>query len=124
MIDCGHSDVIDASLIDKADMQYVKDEIVKAIDTVRTDGVDLATLNNVKSNLKYSFAMSIDNPAAIANSLAHYIMLTGEPESINRLYAQYDNVSVDDLKDVVAKYFVESGLTIATISEDDAGGVL
>ena len=115
---------IDASLIDKADMQYVKDEIVNAIDAVRREGVDLATLNNVKSNLKYSFAMSIDNPAAIANSLAHYIMLTGEPESINRLYAQYDKVSVDDLKDVVAKYFVESGLTIATISEDDAGGVL
>ncbi|PCI75943.1 MAG: peptidase M16, partial [SAR86 cluster bacterium] len=115
---------IDASLIDKADMQYVKDEIVNAIDAVRTDGVDLATLNSVKSNLKYSFAMSIDNPAAIANSLAHYIMLTGEPESINRLYAQYDRVSVDDLKDVAAKYFVESGLTIATISEDDVGGVL
>ncbi|MBL4580684.1 MAG: insulinase family protein [Gammaproteobacteria bacterium] len=115
---------IDASLIDKADMQYVKDEIVNAIDAVRTDGVDLATLSSVKSNLKYSFAMSIDNPAAIANSLAHYIMLTGEPESINRLYAQYDRVSVDDLKDVAAKYFVESGLTIATISEDDVGGVL
>ncbi len=115
---------IDASLIDKADMQYVKDEIVKAIDAVRTDGVDLATLSNVKSNLKYGFAMSIDNPAAIANSLAHYIMLTGEPESINRLYAQYDKVTVDDLKNVVAKYFVESGLTIATISEDDASGVL
>lgn len=115
---------IDASLIDKADMQYVKDEIVKAIDAVRTDGVDLATLNNVKSNLKYSFAMSIDNPAAIANSLSHYIMLTGDPESINRLYAQYDKVSVDNLKEVAAKYFVESGLTIATISEDDSGGVL
>lgn len=115
---------IDASLIDKADMQYVKDEIVQAIDAVRTDGVDLTTLNNVKSNLKYSFAMSIDNPDSIANSLSHYIMLTGDPESINRLYAQYDKVSVDDLQEMVAKYFVESGLTIATISEDEEGGVL
>jgi len=115
---------IDASLVDKADMQYVKDEIVNAINTVIRDGVDLATLNNVKSNLKYSFAMSIDNPAAIANSLSHYIMLTGDPESINRLYAQYDKVSVEDIKKVAARYFVESGLTIATISADDAGGVL
>ncbi len=115
---------IDASLIDKADMQYVKDEIVKAIDAVKTDGVDPVTLGNVKSNLKYSFAMSIDNPETIANSLAHYIMLTGDPESINRLYAQYDRVTVDDLKQVAARYFVETGLTIATISADEAGGVL
>jgi len=115
---------IDASLIDKADMQYVKDEIVKAIAAVRMDGVDVATLNNVKSNLKYSFAMSIDNPDAIANSLSHYIMLTGDPETINRLYAQYDRVTVDDIKAVVETYFVDSGLTIATISEDAEGGIL
>lgn len=114
---------IEASLIDKADLQYVKDEVVKAIDAVIRDGIDVTTLNNVKSNLKYSFAMGIDNPDAIANSLAHYIELTGDPESLNRLYAQYDRVTVDDIKSVTAKYFVDTGLTIATISEDAAGGV-
>lgn len=115
---------IDASLISKADMQYVKDEIVKAIYEVRDNGVDQSTLNNVKSNLKYSFAMGIDNPDAIASSLSHYIMLTGDPESINRLYAQYDRVTIEDLKMVAAKYFVDTGLTIATISEDETGGVM
>lgn len=115
---------IDASLIDKADMQYVKDEIVAAIELIKNEGVDLATLDGIKSNLKYSFAMSIDNPDAIARSLSHYIMLTGDPETINRLYAQYDRVSVADVQAVASKYFVESGLTIATISEDETGGVL
>jgi len=115
---------IDASLIDKADMQYVKDEIVKAINEVIANDVDLTTLNNVKSNLKYSFAMSIDNPDTIANSLSHYIMLTGDPESLNRLYAQYDRVSVDDIKNIAAKYFVDTGLTIATISDDASVEVL
>lgn len=114
---------IQASLIDKADMQYVKDEVIKAIEKVKQEGVDQQRLADIQSNLKYSFAMSIDNPDAIANSLAHYVSLTGDPESINRLYTMYDKVTVEDVKQVAKKYFVESGLTVATISEDAEGGL-
>lgn len=112
-----------ASLVDKQDLQYVKDEIVKAIEDVQQNGVDEEVLKNTKSNLKYRFAMQIDNPDAIANSLCHYIQLTGDPETINRLYAQYEKVSVEDIKKVANKYFTPSGLTVATISEDETGGV-
>jgi len=101
----------------------VKDEIVKAIENVKANGVDEQVLANTKSNLKYSFAMSIDNPDAIANSICHYISLTGDPETVNRLYALYDKVTVQDVKDVANKYFVPTGLTIATISPDAEGGV-
>jgi len=114
---------IQASLISKDDMQYVKDEIVKAIDDLKTNGVDAKRLEDTKSNLKYSFAMRIDNPDAIANTLCHYIALTGDPETVNRVYQLYDKVTVDDLKRVAAKYFVPTGLTIATISADAEGGV-
>ncbi len=114
---------VQASLIKKEDMQYVKDEIMKAIEAVKKDGVDPAKLAATKSHLKYSFAMSIDNPTAIANSLSHYIQLTGDPESLNRLYALYDRVSVEDLETVAVKYLVEDGLTIATISPDAEGGL-
>lgn len=112
-----------ASLVNKEDMQYVKDEIVIAIENVKVNGVDENVLKETKSNLKYSFAMRIDNPDDIANSLCHYIELTGDPESINRLYAQYDKLTVDDIKYVANEYFVPTGLTIATISEDEEGGV-
>lgn len=115
--------VIQASLVDKADMQTVKDEIVKALETVKTEGLDPQRLADIQSNLKYSFAMSIDNPDSIARSLAHYVSLTNDPESINRLYVQYDNVSVDDIKRITSHYFVNTALTIATISEDEQGGV-
>jgi len=114
---------INVSMIDKADMQYVKDEIVKAIENVKTNGVDEEILAKTKSNLKYSFAMGIDNPSRIANSLCHYIMLTGDPESLNRLYALYDKVRIEDVKMVAKKYFTPNGLTIATITEDAEGGL-
>jgi zinc protease len=114
---------IQASFINKDDFQYVRDEITKAIDDIKKNGVDQKLLDETKSNLKYSYAMSIDNPDAIANSISHYIYLTGDPESLNRLYALYDEVTVDDIKMVANKYFIDSGLTIATISSDEKGEV-
>ncbi len=114
---------IQSSLIKKEDLQYVKDEIVKAIEKVKQNGVDETVLTNTKSNLKYSFAMSIDSPDAIARSLGSYVALTNDPESINRLYTLYDKVTVSDIVNVAKKYFVETGLTIATITADTEGGV-
>ena len=114
---------IQASFINKDDFQYVRDEITKAINDVKKNGVDKKMLDETKSNLKYSFAMSIDNPDAIANSVSHYIYLTGDPESLNRLYAMYDKVTVDDIKMVADKYYNDTDLTIATISADEKGGV-
>jgi zinc protease len=114
---------VQASFINKEDFQYVRDEISKAIEDIKANGVAPKLLEETKSNLKYGFAMGIDNPDAIANSLSHYIYLTGDPESLNRLYALYDQVTNEDIKTVVDKYYVESSLTIATISADENGGV-
>lgn len=114
---------IQASLVSKEDMQYVKDEIVKAIAEVKANGVDPEKLARTKSNLKYSFAMGIDSPDAIARSLSHYVQLTGDPESINRLNGLYEKVTIEDIKKVANQYFVPTALTIATISEDAEGGV-
>lgn len=114
---------INVSMVDKADMQYVKDEIVKKLNEVKSNGVDKDILAKTKSNLKYRYAMSIDNPSRIANSLCRYIALTGDPESLNRLYALYDKVTIDDVKMVANKYFSADALTIATISADEEGGL-
>jgi zinc protease len=114
---------ISASFISKDDFQYVRDQITLAIENVKKNGVNEEILEETRSNLKYSYAMSIDNPDAIANSLSHYIYLTGDPESLNKAYALYDKVTVEDIKMVANKYYVDTALTIATISSDENGGV-
>lgn len=114
---------IQASLVNVDDLQYVKDAVVAEIEKVKKEGVSQAELDRAKSNLKYSFAMTIDTPDNIANSLSHYIQLTGDPESVNRIYLQYDKVTNEDIKMVAQKYFVSKGLTIATISGMETGGV-
>jgi zinc protease len=114
---------IQVSMVEKDDMAYVMGEIEKALAKVQSEGVDEKILERTKSNLKYSFAMRMDTPDAIANSLSHYIQLTGDPESINRLNALYDQVSLEDIKMVANKYFQSEKLTIATISDDELGAL-
>ncbi len=114
---------IEASLVKAEDMQYVKDEITKALEAAKTLKPDAQVLADTKSHLKYSFAMGIDNPTAIAESLSHYTWLTGDPESLNRLYSMYDKVTIDDLVMVAKKYFVPNALTVGTISPATDVGV-
>lgn len=114
---------LSASVVKTEDLQYVKDEITKAINQMKTTPVDAQKLQDTKSNNRYGFAMAMDSPDAIANALSRYIWLTGDPESLNRIYARYDQVTPQDIMDVAKKYFVDNALTIATISPNKEGGV-
>jgi zinc protease len=111
--------MISASLVDEKDMQYVKDAIIKAIEKSKTTLVDATTLEQAKMRMKYSFAMGMDSPTNIAEALAGYIWVTGDAESINRSYAQYEKVTPQDLMNAANKYYVSTGLTIGTISGAD-----
>ena len=112
-----------SSLVKAADLQYVKDEITKALENAKTIPVDAKKLADTKSNIKYSFAMRLDSPDQIANSLAQYIWLSGNPESLNNYYSLFDKVTAEDIMRVAKKYFNPSTLTVATIGPTDETAV-
>jgi len=107
--------------VNAGDLQYVKDEITRTVSAAKTKKVNAQLLADTRSRLKYDFAMSIDNPTSIAEALSYYTWLTGDPESLNRLYALYDQVTADDLIRIANKYFQDEKLTVGTISS--AAGV-
>ena len=109
---------VSATLVNASDMQYVKDEIMKAMDEVKTKAVDSVMLAETKSNLKYSFAMGMNSADAVANNLSYFIWLTGDPESLNNAYSMYEIISAADLKKAAEKYFNSTSQTFATISPD------
>jgi len=109
---------ISASLVDAKDMQYVKDQIITAIEKAKTTPADATILADAKSRLRYSFAMGMDSPTNIAEAISSYIWVTGDPESINNAYVMYDNITAQDIMNVAKKYYINTGLTIATISGD------
>ncbi|HEX8549657.1 MAG TPA: pitrilysin family protein [Cytophagaceae bacterium] len=114
---------ISGSFVKAEDMQSVKDEIVNAIEKIKTVPVNETLLSETKSHMKYSLAMGLNSPTAIAENLSYYIWLAGDPESFNRIYAMSDNINKEDLMTVAKKYFTSEKLTLSTISPAETSPV-
>jgi zinc protease len=115
--------VINASLRNAADLQYVKDELVKALEAAKTTPVDAKKLADSKSRIKYSIAMAMDNPDAIANTIAQAVWLSGDSEALNKYYAVFETVTAQDIMNAAKKYFNPETLTISTIGPSDENPV-
>ena len=102
-----------------SDMDYVREQIEKTFDSFKSDKVSRDKLEQVKSHLKYEFALRLDNSDSIASNLASYIALRRTPETINKLFDLYATVSPEDLQLFANKYFVTDHRTIVTLSRAD-----
>lgn len=111
---------IEATLVNEEDLHYIKEQIDLAVEELKRKPVDASLLEEIKSRNRYSFAMGMDNPDAIANALAYYTYLTGNPEALNTYYLVADRITPEQITEAVRKYFVPHSLTIATISSSDA----
>jgi zinc protease len=105
-----------ARVKDPKDVDYVRGEIIKTIDSYKTQPVPKDKLDAVKSNLRYSFALALDNSEAIAANLAPFIALRRTPETINKVYEIYSSITPLDLQTMAKKYFVPEHRTIVTLS--------
>ncbi len=111
---------INVSLVKREDFPYVLNEIENAIDKLKTTPLEDNLIKDAISNVKYSFAMRLDTPGSVAHSLAHYISLTGDPESLNKHFSLYDNITKENIIKIANKYFVDKTLTVATISSEES----
>ena len=97
---------------------FVREAIIAEIDRFKVELVDDALLADTKSAMRYSFARGLDSPGPIARTLAHYLQLTREVETVNRVYRLYDSVTADDIRRVAMTYFAETNRTVVLLSEE------
>jgi zinc protease len=88
--------------------RYVADLAAKPVDPKR--------LERVKSHLRYSFALGLDTPGAVANQVATAIAVAGDVGAINRLYRQYEKVTPADIQRVAREIFRPQNETFVTLS--------
>ena len=108
-----------ARVKDPKDIEYTKAEIIKAFDSYKAAPVAADKLSAVKSNLKYGFALSLDNSEAIAANLAPYIALKRTPETLNKLYDLYASITPQDIQQMAKKYFVETSRTTVVLANKE-----
>jgi zinc protease len=105
-----------ARVKDPKDVDYVQSQVLATFEALREKPVDAARLEEVKSHLRYEFALGLNSTARIANTLAHFVSLRRTPETINKRYALYREVTAQDVQAAARKYFVPQARTIATLS--------
>jgi len=105
-----------ARVKDPAHMDEVRDRIYAAAEDAGRTAVDEKRLADVKSNIRYSFAMSLDTARSVARHLTFFIGLTGDPSTINEMYARYDEVTPADLQQTAATYLTRPRSTVVTLT--------
>jgi zinc protease len=105
-----------ARVKDIKDLDYVRNEILATFKRFTTEPVKQEKLDATRSRLRYSFALAMNSSEAIAGALAPYIALRRSPETIDKLYALYDTITVEDIRAISSRYFVDSGRTIVTLT--------
>jgi zinc protease len=117
---------ITARVKSPADLDYVRDQILATVQAFRDKPVDPARLDAVRKHLRYSAALRMDSSDAVAAALARYVALRRTPETMNKLYEQYAELTPDIVRNTAARYLVENGRTIVTLdgpAAAAAGGV-
>ncbi len=98
--------------------------IDEALSEAQTMPVDGDKLERIKSHLKYQFALSLDTPGAIAFMMTSYLTLTGDTNTVNNVYEQYQKVTPEDIQAIARKVFTETNRTRVTLghspADDDA----
>ncbi len=108
--------IITTRVKDPNNISKVRDEIYATIEKAKTTPVPAKQLDEIKSFLKYSYALNLNTADAIAQSICHYVQLTEDPEAVNRVYALYDKVTPEDIMMVANKYFSSNNRTVVLLT--------
>ena len=108
--------LVAAKLKDVKDTDYVRQQILETYQHFAKEPVPKDKLDSTRSRLRYQFALGMDSSEAIAGALAGYIGLRRTPLTIDKLFALYDTITPEDMREMAAKYFVDNHRTIVTLS--------
>ncbi len=98
------------------DVDAVREAILSTLEGSRDTPVAAGRLDAVKRHLRYDFALRLNNSEAVAATLARYVAIKRTPETINRIYDLYTQVTPEDIRSAARKYFGEATRTVVTLT--------
>jgi zinc protease len=107
---------ITARVKSESDAGLVRDRILDTVKTFQEKAVSEERLDAVRKHLRYSVVLGMDSSDAIAATLAGFIALRRTPETMNKLYDEFAALTPADVQQAAAKYLVESGRTVVTLT--------
>ncbi|HEX8844154.1 MAG TPA: pitrilysin family protein [Pyrinomonadaceae bacterium] len=113
---------VQARVKDPKDVDYVREQILATFKRYSTELIPQSELNQTRSRILYSFALSMNSSEAIASILAPYIALRGTPETLNKWGTLLSRITPEEIRATAARYFVDRNRTIVTLTQKGKGG--
>ena len=98
------------------DLNYVRDEIVKTFKRFASEKISQKQLDETRSRNRYGFSLAMNSNDAIAGTLAQFVALRRDPQTIDKIFALYDSITPEDIRFYAEKYFKDSNQTIVTLA--------
>lgn len=108
--------VVTARVKDPAAIPSVQADIAATVAGMQDKLIDPVKLERVKKHLRYGVAMGMNETEATASLLARYVALRRSPETMNRLYEQYEALTAEDVRDIARAYFTEANRITAVLA--------
>lgn len=105
-----------ARIKDGKNADDVREQILATVARFTKETVDQTKLDATRSRMRYSFALRMNSSPAIAAALAPYILLRRTPDTIDKVFALYQQVTPQDIRAGAAKYLTENNRTIVTLA--------
>lgn len=105
-----------ARLKKEEDLENVEKAITDAIENLKTSPPESKRLNDLKSNLKYSFLMGLDTSSNTASRLAQYLAMTQDIRAIDKKYQTFDSITPEEIQKVAQKYMSTEKRTVVTLT--------
>jgi zinc protease len=97
------------------DVEDVRTQVLATFARFVSEKVDQPKLDATRSRMRYGFALRMNSSPAIAAALAPYVLLRRTPETIDKLFALYQQITPQDIQTIAATYFTEGNRTIVTL---------
>ena len=92
--------------------------IDEEIEKLRSGSFDAERLEKARSNYKYGLLLSLDTARSVAQQMAFYATLDGDPMSLDRFLGSVEAVTAEDIANVTEKFLTPPRRTVATLSHD------
>ncbi len=111
---------VEARVKDPKNIEDVREQILAAFKRFTAEPVAQASLDATRSRIRYGFALRMNSSSSIANSLVTFIALRRTPETINSLFALYQQITPQDIRAAASRYFTPENRTIVTLESSKA----
>ncbi|MEO8192093.1 MAG: pitrilysin family protein, partial [Acidobacteriota bacterium] len=116
--------VISARVKKIGDAVAVRDAILRTMAEAKASAVSESRLREAKSNVRYSFARTLDNTDTIAATLARYVRYRRSYDTLNAFYRRLSTLTPADLQAAASKYFTDQRLVVTTLSREEMPGAI